>query len=402
MSESDVEQICRAVLYEGYLLYPYRPSRKDRLRWNFGCVFPRASGLRESGRDGWRLGAQCLVRGDPTARLTGRLRFLRLATVRRPGPSGEAWEEAGEQVITACARLDELTEASRRPFHLPRSRRADGPLLRECASLDGALIMQAEPLGDRLWKISLEIENETPTEATEREALLPQTMLSAHVLLALESGAFVSLIDPPEDCASAVKTCRAGGLWPVLVGRAGSHDSMLCAPIILYDYPQIAPQSPGDYFDGTEIDEMLALRVLTLSDEERQAIASRDPRGGNLLRRTEQLTRQALSSLHGTMRPNPAGPPGLDSVRVAGAQVRPGDKVRLRPQRQADPFDIMLAGEVATVESIQQDLEDRIHVAVTIDADPGRELGQAQQIGHRFFFAIDEIEPLAPRGANGV
>lgn len=416
MNETDVDRLCRAVLYEGYLLYPYRPSRKDRQRWNFGCVYPRSSGIREAGRDGWRLGAQCVVRGEGETRLAARVRFLRQETVTVPGVPEAAWEDATEQEFAAQATLGELAETLRRPFPLPSVRRRDDPapgapgrmLLRESAPIEGALTMKAEAVGGRLWKLTVEITNETTGAAAERDAALPQTMLSTHALLTVENGAFVSSIDPPGDCAQAVADCRGGGLWPVLVGGEGSHDVMLCAPIILYDYPRVAPQSPGDYFDGTEIDEMLTLRVLTLSDEEKQALGAGNPRGVDLLRRAEQLTRQELSSLHGTMDPaatrameSIGGPPGLQSVRVGGVEIRRGDKVRLRPRRQADAFDILLTGEVATVESIEQDFEDQIHVAVTIDADPGRELGQARQIAHRFFYGADEIEPLAPRQAEG-
>jgi hypothetical protein len=82
------------------------------------------------------------------------------------------------------------------------------------------------------------------------------------------------------------------------------------------------------------------------------------------------------------------------SIDVGGRPVRPGDRVRLRPRAGGDVFDLALAGQVATVEAIEQDYEGRIHVAVVVDADPGRDLGLLRQPGHRFFFAVSEVEPL--------
>jgi hydrogenase maturation protease len=77
---------------------------------------------------------------------------------------------------------------------------------------------------------------------------------------------------------------------------------MLSSPIILYDYPRVAPESPGDFFDGTEIDEMLTLRIMTLTDEEKVAMAAVDDRASALLARTEALARERLFALHGTVR----------------------------------------------------------------------------------------------------
>jgi hypothetical protein len=84
----------------------------------------------------------------------------------------------------------------------------------------------------------------------------------------------------------------------------------------------------------------------------------------------------------------------LTSVQVFGIEIRRGDRVRLWPQRQADIFDMALAGKVATVEAIEQTVEDEIYLAVTVDEDPGSDLGNLRQIGHRFFFRAEEIEPI--------
>jgi hydrogenase maturation protease len=88
----------------------------------------------------------------------------------------------------------------------------------------------------------------------------------------------------------------------VLVGAEGSFDRMLCSPIILYDYPQIAPESAGDFFDGTEVDEMLSLRVLTMTDEEKAEMRSADTRSRLLLERTETLPAEHMMKLHGAIR----------------------------------------------------------------------------------------------------
>jgi hypothetical protein len=84
----------------------------------------------------------------------------------------------------------------------------------------------------------------------------------------------------------------------------------------------------------------------------------------------------------------------VECVHVGAAEVRAGDRVRLRPRRGADTFDLILAGMTATVESIEQDLDGRVYLAVTVDDDPGRDLGAQRQPGHRFFFAPEDVEPL--------
>jgi hypothetical protein len=77
---------------------------------------------------------------------------------------------------------------------------------------------------------------------------------------------------------------------------------------------------------------------------------------------------------------------------AAGARFGPGDRVRLCPRGRADIFDLALAGRRATILSVEQDVEDRVYYTVTVDDDPGRDLGAAGKPGHRFFFAPDEVE----------
>jgi hypothetical protein len=181
-------------------------------------------------------------------------------------------------------------------------------------------------------------------------------MLSVHTLLAVHNGAFISLLDPPEEHRVAAALCHNIATWPVLAGSPGERSLMLSSPIILYDYPQIAPESAGDFFDGTEIDEILTLRVLTLSQEEKQEVRAGDDRARAILERTEALPPEAFAKMHG------------------------------------DIFDIALAGKIAVVESVERDFEENVHLAVTIEDDPGRDFGIARQIGHRFFFGPEEVE----------
>ncbi len=85
----------------------------------------------------------------------------------------------------------------------------------------------------------------------------------------------------------------------------------------------------------------------------------------------------------------------LECVHVGPAELRQGDRVRLCPNRRADIMDLVLAGKTATIESIEQDYEGRVYLAVTVEDDPGKDLGALRQVGHRFFFQLDEVEPLS-------
>ncbi len=244
-----------------------------------------------------------------------------------------------------------------------------------------------------------------------RDAALLQYFVSAHKILTLRGGEFVSLIDPPEVCREAAATCQNVGTWPVLAGEEGQRDVMLSSPIILYDYPQIAPESAGDLCDGTEIDEILSLRILTLTDEEKREMRQSDERGRRILERTETLPEEQWMKLHGVLRglrPGFGGYPmnewewqlledkaPVESLHVAGVDLKAGDRVRLRPRKGGDIFDMALAGQVATIEAIEQDYEGHYQFAVVVDSDPGRDMGMKRQPGHRFFFAPEEVEPVA-------
>jgi hypothetical protein len=170
-----------------------------------------------------------------------------------------------------------------------------------------------------------------------------------------------------------------------MAGHKGGSNLVLASPIILYDYPQIAPESQADSFDATEIDEILLLRVLTLSETEKQELRQGDPRARAILARAEALSSEELLRLHGRLRQTP---------NTASA-ISVGERVRLRPKARADIFDLALAGRVATVRTVERDFEDRLHLSVTVDDDPGADLGELGLPGHRFFFFADEVERLS-------
>jgi hydrogenase maturation protease len=235
------------------------------------------------------------------------------------------------------------------------------------------------------------------------DAVLMRTFASAHAVLHVREGEFVSLLEPPDDLAEAAAACRNTGVWPVLVGGEArrERDTMLASPIILYDYPKIAPESAGDLFDGAEIDEILTLRIMTMTDAEKAEMRQVDDYARRILERTEAMPPEQLMKMHGTVRElrplepdffNPASK--LEGATVAGVYLKAGDHVRIRPKRRADAMDLVLAGKDAVIEAVEQDVDGGIHFALVLADDPGRDMGFARMVGHRFFYGSDEVEPL--------
>lgn len=376
MEPTPAELIARALLYEGYILYPYRASAlKNRHRWTFGGLLPRAYTEANDNTERWFFHTECLVRGEAT--LSARVRFLH--PILKPARGSHTQEATEREVTVSDLPLTELTLAPRyERFAFAEWRSVDG--LQQ--ALAGEVALSAEQIAESVFRVAVRVSNLTAMEVTEhttRDDAVLRSLASAHVALGASGGEFVSLLDPPEALRTYAENCRNEGVWPVLVGAPGSRDAMLAAPIILDDYPRIAPQSPGDFFDGGEIDEMLALRVLTLTDDEKREMRAADPRARAILERVEALPDARFAALHGTTRTGP----------------QPGDRVRLRPRGRADAFDVLLAGKVATVRSIEEDFEGAVYFAVTIDDDPGADFGANGQIGHRFFYRPDEVESLA-------
>ena len=321
-----IEEIANAVLYEGYMLYPYRPSSvKNRQRWNFGVVYPRNYSEAQHGTDPWFTRTECLVKGSVGTGVTAKVRFLQaISRIVRGGlesQSGEqqpqAWQEATERdVVVNVRRLDELVNARlSRVIELPPSEmtesvcdaggRITAQIVRTQESILARITVSASLVNDELYKITLEVANESSVNdpvQCNRDCALMRSLLSAHSILSLEGGEFVSLLDPPEELKGFAAQCKNVGTWPVLIGEENQRDAMLSSPIILYDYPQIAPESAGDLFDGTEIDEILALRILTLTEDEKREIRDGDERARQILERTEALPEEQFLKLHGVLR----------------------------------------------------------------------------------------------------
>jgi hypothetical protein len=353
MKSEIIEKVVNAVIYEGYMLYPYRRSAlKNQHRWNYGIVHP-------DGIEPCRMTTECLLECDDadSPEVEIEVRFLQIAA---DAPDQDPVERQLKTSITAPD-----NPVSTVPFAFGK--------------LHGVIDTQVTRVQEHLFKVAVHIRNQGLLEAGED--VLSRSLIAAHTILAAQSGQFVSLLDPPSLFVKAAADCRNVGTWPVLVGRAPERDCILSSPIILYDYPQIAPESPGDFFDGGEIDELLTLRVLTLTESEKEEVRQSGDRAREILDRCESLPADDFMKLHGVM-------------RSAAHEIKTGDRVRLKPKPGGDVFDIVLAGRVAIVESVEQDFEDRFHVSVVIEDDPGRDLGMMRQPGHRFFFSPEELELL--------
>jgi hydrogenase maturation protease len=299
MSFDSAEKIAAAILYEGYILYPYRPTAiKNRQRWNFGTLYPRMYAQAQRPEEPFRLVAECLVVGEEAASLDVRLRFLQLIRQEQSVPPltdpSLAWDEAVERTSEhSNLRIHELLIS---PLSLT---------VAASPELQIDLTIRAQKLADGALKLRIEVENVSslPSGAdAKRDEALPASFVSAHLLLGITGGEFISLLDPGETYRASVAACSNQGVFPVLVGEEPERRMMFCSPIILYDYPKIAPESAGDFFDGTEMDEMLTLRVLTLTDAEKQEMQNGDPRARRILERTEALTNDAMLKAHGAIR----------------------------------------------------------------------------------------------------
>ncbi len=280
MNIEAVEKVANAVLYEGYLLYPYRQSAvKNQQRFNFGVLYPSTFA---EGSDRSEMRTECLVETGSAPGLRVKIRFLQLVERERR-------QEGIEREVEFTAALVPGQEPQRRAFGFN-------------AAISGASELAAVPVEEKLLKIVLRVWNTAEFDGSTRDRALLRSLVSLHSILHVTDGQFVSLLEPPDRYRAAAASCRNEGGWPVLAGEAGSRDVMLASPIILYDYPRIAPESPGDLFDGTEIDEILALRILTMTDEEKQEVREGDVRAREVLERTETLPPEHLQKLHGALR----------------------------------------------------------------------------------------------------
>jgi len=454
-----------AVLYEGYVLYPYRAtSPKNQVRFQWGVLMPADVVARDSSeRDTLRTGV--VVEGR-ASELTVQVRFLHLQrrAVQRATGDGFAdaerldtataahvpWDEAVEReatitvpLVVSTLRQAQDTAGSTTAFHEETIDVPGGQDLEDVLDegrVVGRLVRTREPvrLGVRVGvarppspygvvQVDVQVRNLTPAAeqpGDTRPAWLRRALVAAHVLLGIDGGRFVSQLDPPEWAKGYVAECTNEGAFPVLANPGEDATVMLSSPIILYDHAHVAPESASAFFDALEVDELLSLRTMTLSEEEKREARGTDPRTAALLDEVDAIGPDLWDRLHGTVRcvdamtarpddgaaPEPASPetpwwdPGADSfidpetdtIPIGGVEVGRGSRVVLRPgKRRADAFDMFLAGREATVAAVFHDVDSGRHLAVTIDDDPGADLKDAH--GRYLYFAPDEVEPLQSR-----
>jgi len=377
-----VDQLAEAVLYEGYLLYPYRASSKKncRQRFTFGRVYPEAYSVAQRGAEPCLMQTQCLARlTSNEAALDVVVRFLQ-PTARQPI---NGWQRAIERIVSTNLLLPGQTTERSFTFEELRGR-----------------VEIASEAFNGFHKITVRILNVTPVPESQLEdsdLVLLRTFASTHTILQVHGGEFISAVEP----VSVV--CKNIGAWPVLVGdeRMGERDVMLSSAIILADYPKIAPESAGTLFDATEIDEILTLRILAMTDEEKREMRNVDAFARQLLERTESLSSDNFLRMHGRLQRHNTfdeqvfgSKARLEAVEVDGVQLKAGGRVRIRPKSRADVIDLALSGKTAVIEAVEQDAEGKVHLAVVLPEDPGHDLGFMRQPGHRFFYGLDEIEAI--------
>ena len=454
-------KVADAVLYEGYLLYPYRASAaKNQARWQFGVLMPRR--WSEGGPDEpWATRTECLLEPEEATTVRVLVRFLHVQaktveavdveagtfhevdTLPVDGSELVPWDEAAEQEVTVEAPLARLLAGELvTPFERPGGRRVE-PVHTAAGRLAGRTVrcrwpvlgevkLSAErldgPYGLVRLRLGLENASAWHDPGADRAVALRRSLVAAHSLIGIDQGGFLSLFDPPEWAKPAAEACQNLHTWPVLIGDEGRRDAMLSSPIILYDHPTIAPESPGDLFDATEIDEILTLRTMALTEDEKREARATDERAAAIIDRVDSMPPELLERLHGAVRylrraegsgePQGGAPvnregaeqeeepelvpwwdpgadrtvsPETDGVVVAGVTVAKGSRVRLRPGQRADAQDMFLAGRLATVEAVFVDVDGNRHLAVTLDEDPAADLQRWH--GRFLYFSPDEVEP---------
>ncbi len=446
---ADIAAVADAVLFEGYLLYPYRASAgKNQVRWQWGVLVPQGYGL-DSGETSTNR-TECLVelRG-PGAQLHVRVRYLHLEQRTVLDPDGRPvdgldvgnvrhvpFDEGLPRYVDATFDRAGLRAGAQLPIREPGGETVQeypgGRVVRTRRPLAATATLLATELPGPydVLKLSIEIRNDTAGDpAASRDVALRSALIGTHLLLAADPGSFVSPTDPPQWAAPYLADCRSEHAWPALAGPPERSDLLLSAPIILGDHPQIAPESTIDLFDGTENDEILTLRTMALTEAEKAEARATDPRAAAIVDAIDGLPPEILGRLHGAVRslggrsssgrspdgrslrpagadaPDVAPPestpwwdpaadtsvdPDTDAVLVGGVSVAKGSAVVLRPGRSADAQDAFLAGLRATVQAVVHDVDGAVHVAVSVDGDPAAEL----QLAHgRFrYFRPDELE----------
>ena len=472
---SGARLVADAVLYEGYVLYPYRASaQKNQMRWQFGVLTP-AEHARSCGSERSSMRSEVVVDPGNHASLTVRIRclqvqqrtvesgtdddFVAVHSLDVEGRMVVPWDEAVEHEIDVpVLRLVPIGDARLEyPFVLEAAdgvelvRNATGAtvgrILRHREHVDGMVRIAARRAGgeadgeESLLHVTIEVDNSTEWNqpGADRDAAMLRSLVAVHTLMGVDDASFVSLLDPPADAERAVAACTSVGTFPVLIGGEHTSDVMLSSPIILYDCPSVAPESVVDFCDATEIDEILALRVMTLTDSEKAEARGTDPRSAAIIDRCEDMPEELWTRMHGAIRsldprqpssvvssPDPvldvvfptifgpgdtgAGDTGVvtpaepwwdpgqdasfdpfsDTMRIGAHNVGAGTRVRLVPSRRADAQDIFYVGQLATVKGVFNDVDGNQHVAVVLDEDPASEMFDWQ--GRYLYFHPDEIE----------
>jgi hypothetical protein len=427
----DARAVADAVMYEGYILYPYRASAaKNQSRWQFGVVMSPGYAAADPSERAFAQ-TECVLEhtGQPALELV--IRFLQ---VQRRSGNGPSWDEAVEREVAVAFDAAQLLGGAEcvTEFEIAGGEEREGGVVRRREALTGAVSVLASPLPCP-WgaaRLRVRVDNRSAPAAVppSRADALPTALVATHMIIGLHGGAFISMTDPPEWASAGVQACENIGCWPVLAGADGGRQVMLSAPIILYDHPELAPESPGDLYDGTEIDEILSLRTLALSDAEKLQARATDPRAAALIDRVEALGADDFNRMHGTIRSprvvsgppdalfhgsaeGPGGPagyqpavpwwdpaadasvsPDTDAVTVAGRRIARGSLVTLRPGvRRSDAQDMFLDGRAARVEAVLLDVDDTAYLAVSLTDDPDQDLRVAH--GRFLYFSPDEVEP---------
>ena len=405
-----VEAVADAVMCEGEVLYPYRASAgKNRLRWQFGVITPRAFTEREES-DRWSMRTSVLLDG-PAPEVLVRARFVtsvrrsvvvdgeRVASATVDGQLFTSFDESVPHVLDCRLPVGAARTVT---FDLPAARSVEPlssavALARSNDAVSAELSVAADPVPGPygLVRVTARLTNTgawAPPAAGShpRSSALASSLIAGHMMLAAPSGRWLSATDPPEFAAALLSGADQEGCWPVLVG---SDDRVvLAAPIILGDHPEVSPESAGDFCDATEIDEILALRVLTLTDDEKREARATDVRAAAILDRCDTMPNEVWSRLHGAVRSLRPTQPAPDTVDVGGVDVGPGTAVVLKPARSADAQDLFLVGRRATVHQVQTDLDGEVHISVVLDDDPGSDL--LEWYGRYRYFKPHEVEPL--------
>jgi hypothetical protein len=444
---ADARQVAGATLYEGYVLYPYRASAgKNQLRWQFGVLAPPAFAASEA----HAMQTEVLVDADPGARVHVRVRALQVQARTIETPDGPvASLDTGERVWTSFDEavehqldltdldLDGLAGGERsvewswpggtisEPIHGPDGQ-VIGRAVRRRWAVQAVARVSAQWC-DRLHtlaRLTVTVDNTgppAPVDGGGRDAVVRGALVAVHTLAAVDGGRFLSALDPPPYARADAAACTNAGTFPVLI----DDDVILSSPIILYDRPVVAPESAGDMFDATEIDEILALRVLTLTDEEKREARATDPRAAAVVDRCEAMTSDNFAALHGTFRSirftsdgevdegwvdpsaielpgepwwepavDAAFDPWSDTVWIGPVEVGQGTKVRLRPSRRADAQDLFVDGRQATVTGVFHDVDGAVHLAVVVEDEQAAE--EHRWHGRYLYFGPEEVEVLAP------